>query len=99
MKFSLSNLLLFVALLAVLLGWFYDHRRLRSDKERLNSEAAGLCNMVSMMSHGGSGGTVLPPGRTSATRPYSAAIEEDRAEILKSLPAPWASTGSMYDAV
>ena len=42
MKFSLSNLLLVVAVVAVAIGWWCDHARLRNANARLNAEAAAL---------------------------------------------------------
>ncbi len=42
MKFSLSNLLLVVAVVAVALGWWCDHARLLTANARLNAEAAAL---------------------------------------------------------
>jgi hypothetical protein len=85
MKYSLSNVLLLFTLVAVLLGWFYDHRRLEIEKEYLNAEAANLFGRITA-SHGS--GRVLMPGETADRRAYNFLIQEDRAEFLKRLCAP-----------
>jgi hypothetical protein len=81
MRYSLSNLLLLTALIAVLMGWFYDHRRLSNDKERLNLEAAEYCTIISIRL--GSAAIPVPPGETLDKRSYQFSIEGDRRKILE----------------
>jgi hypothetical protein len=84
MKFSVSNLLLLTALIAVLLGWFFDHRRLASDKERLNSEAAQLLSIISASR----GRSIVgnPPDKSWDT--YNLSSEADRAQYMKDFGSP-----------
>ncbi len=84
-KYSLSNLLLLTALIAALMGWFYDHGRLSNDKQRLNLEAIDLFGRWTA-SHGS--GAVLPPGQTPNTRAYNFSIEKDRADYVRDFTLP-----------
>jgi hypothetical protein len=38
MRFSLSQLLVAIAIVAILCGWWFDHRQLNADRYRLNAE-------------------------------------------------------------
>lgn len=82
MKFSLSNLLLVVAIAAVAMGWWCDHVRLRTANARLNAEAATL---MSNWNAGGSTVTALefPNGKVPPSRDYDFSVPEDRAEYVK----------------
>lgn len=83
MKFSLSNLLLLVTLIAVGIGWWCDHRRLREANVRLNAEATEL--FTDLVSHQSSGFSALsfPGGKLPAARAYEFSNPEDRADYLK----------------
>jgi hypothetical protein len=77
MKYSLFNLMLLTALIAVSIAWFYDHGRLRTDKERLNAEAADLfCRLIATKGSG----TAWTSGQMPPTRGYDSSIERDRAD-------------------
>ena len=81
MKFSLSNLHLFVAVAAIGIGWWCDHARLQSANARLNAEAASLFQEA----HAGSTITALgfPNGELPPSRSYNFLVPEDRAEYRK----------------
>lgn len=81
MKCSLSNLLLLVAVVAVAIGWWCDHARLRDANARLNAEAAALFQEA----NAGSTITALgfPNGELPPSRSYNFLEPEDRAEYHK----------------
>jgi len=82
MKFSLSNLLLLVTLVAVGIGWWCDHRRLRHANARLNAEATEL--FTDVVSHGSAISAMsFPDGKLPPARTYMFAKPEDRADYLK----------------
>lgn len=78
MKSSLSNLLLFVAVVAVAIGWWCDHARLRNANARLNAEASALFQEAN------AGSTItsfaFPNGERPPSRVYDFSLPEDRAE-------------------
>ena len=82
MRFSLSNLLLLVTLVAVGIGWWLDHNRLVQANTRLNTEAAELFSSVAWR-----GSTIsplqFPNGKFPPQRSYNFSLPEDRAEYRK----------------
>jgi hypothetical protein len=88
MKYSLSNLLLLTALIAALMGWLYDHRRLANDKERLNAQATELFSRY-VAANEGSGRVIWPGDRLPPTRSYNSSIEEDRSAYLNDHLSPF----------
>src|SRR6478735_5125965 len=82
MKYSLANLLLLTALIAVLAGWFYDHRRLTADRERLNAESAELASKL-VFEHAFGSSTVTIGTRPAPPRSYDFENEDDRREFLR----------------
>ena len=81
MKVSLSNLLLAVAVVAVALGWWCDHTRLRNANARLNAEAAALFQETT------AGSTVtaieFQNGELPPSRVCDFSVPEDRDEYRK----------------
>jgi hypothetical protein len=82
MKYSLSNLLLFIALVAAFAGWFYDHRRLVNTTERLNSENTDLFHQLSFSRSTGSS-TVTTGWPPAPPRTYDFSIENDRRDFVR----------------
>jgi hypothetical protein len=82
MKFSLSNLFLIVTVVAVALGWWCDHTRLRNTNARLNAEAAALFQEAN---NAGSTITALgfPNGELPPSRAYDFLPPQNRAEYRK----------------
>jgi hypothetical protein len=80
-KFSLSNLMLFTALVATLFGWAYDHYRLSERSARLNQEAA---SMMQSFFRAESSGTIWNL-RTTAPRAYNFSVEQDRVDYRRDI--------------
>jgi hypothetical protein len=77
MRFSLANLLLMVAVVAVAIGWWCDRARLQNANGRLNAEAAALMSEArTTTTH-----TALefPSGKLPPSRVYDFLVPEDRA--------------------
>jgi hypothetical protein len=81
-KVSLRELLLVVTAIAIGLGWFVDHRRLRDTNAQLNAENAELFGRV--MPSSGFASFAVPSG-SSTKAIYSHASREDRKELLRLL--------------
>ena len=83
MKFSLSNLLFVVAVVAIAIGWWCDHARLRNANARSNAEAAALFQEAN--ARGSTAFTALdfPNGELPPSRVYDFLVPEDRAEYHK----------------
>jgi len=84
MRFSLSNLLLVVAFLAVSIAWWVDRRRLSGEIEALNAECADLMENVTMMTmSSGFGAMSFPDGKLPPQRSYDFKRPEDRDEYRR----------------
>ncbi len=79
MKFSLSNLLFLVTVLAVAIGWWCDHRRLEDANTRLNVEATELFSDLFLARYSSGFPTAGPPGQSF----YSYSNPDDRKQLLK----------------
>jgi hypothetical protein len=80
-KFSIANLMLAIALIAVAIGWWCDHRRLSEANGRLNAEAAELFTQHTM---GSSISSInFPDGKLPPNRVYTFSDPEDRAAYAK----------------
>jgi Tfp pilus assembly protein FimT len=94
-RYSLISLMLLIAIVAILLGWFYDHQKLVNDRSRLNAEASRLCQVLAQ-SHSGTISLASPPP-PSKSRSLDFSVEADRAQILKQVPLPWDFSRSVND--
>jgi hypothetical protein len=81
LRYSLTNLLLLTALISALIVWFFDHRKLDNDYQRLNVEAANMLDIIAT-SRGSGNAVVGPDGTLPARYDYDFTVEEDRAAYL-----------------
>ena len=89
MKYSLSNLLLAITVIAVAFSWFYDHQRLTAANRQLNDEAAYLIGQVAA-AHG-SGRVTIPlsmGSRSPIVRTYDFQSVQARSDFLNDLTSP-----------
>jgi len=84
MKFSLSNLLLVVAFLAVSIAWWADRRQLSHEIEALNAECADLMGDVTTMTmSNGISAMSFPDGKLPPQKSYDFQRPEDRDEYRR----------------
>ena len=85
MKFSLSNLLLVTALIAVCIGWCVDRRRLATEVVDLNEECKQMMERVTQIPSGmrvSDGSDPSDPGRV-----YNFSIAADRVTYRENYPS------------
>ncbi len=100
MKFSLSNLLLVVALIAACTGWWVDRRRLAAEIVDLNKECSQMMEIATRLPSGvrilDLGGDPSGPGRV-----YNFSLAADRASYRENYPSTfsrkmvWESSGDI----
>ena len=84
MKYSLSNLLLLIALVGMGIAWWLDHDRLSRANERLNTEAAELFDKWTFSHHSnGFSASEFPNGELPPNRVYQFTKPEDRAAYIE----------------
>ena len=80
MKYSLSTLLLIIALVGMGIAWWLDHNRLSRANERLNTEAAELFDNWTISHHSnGFSASEFPNGELPPNRVYQFTKPEGRA--------------------
>ena len=86
MKFSLSNLLLVVALIAVCIGWWVDRRRLAVEVVGLNKECSQMMEIATRLP---SGVRILDLGSdpSGPGRVYNFSLAANRASYRKNYPS------------
>jgi hypothetical protein len=93
LKISISNLLLIVTIVALLVAWRLDHRRLMAENEKRNAEATEIFTKYWMATRGGGSALVFPrPSKKSA---YLFSSPEDRAAMLEMVGEPFLIDGPL----
>ncbi len=86
LKISISNLLLIVTIVAILVAWRLDHRRLLVENEKRNAEATEIFTKYWMATRGGGSALAFPNPRKTA---YLFSNPDDRAEMLEMVGEPF----------
>ena len=90
LKISISNLLLIVTIVALLVAWRLDHRRLLVENEKRNAEATEIFTKYWMATRGGGSALAFPYPRKTA---YLFSNPEDRAAMLEMVGEPFVIGG------
>jgi hypothetical protein len=99
MKFSLANLLVTIALLAVSLGWFHTFRRLSEHNKQLNIEIARLTKQEKRLQQKLDAAHGEIEQRVQEIKTYIAAMGADRRQLNSAYSKLNFSTRGLTDAV